>query len=993
MPFDFKRLLRPRDSRSQSPRPASSSLIPEPSLVAPQDLPVQLSQTNISPEQTTSNTQASPAPIGKGDNYGAIELFHGGTKATVDIVFVHGLTGNSYNTWFHEVAKVHWPSQLLSQDIPDARILSFGYDADIVNFWRPASNNFLSNHAEKMVSKLASERRRTSTESRKIIFVAHSLGGLVTQRALSHSRDAGKHLRQIERCTVGIVFLGVPHCGADLESWATIGTQMVGILRRTNKDIVKVLNPGSEMLREVQKDFHKVLAHRKESKDEGCAISITCFYEELPVPGVGEIVPKHSAEMKGYDFYGIHANHMDMTKFPSREDDGYDSILEELQRWKKEADDTHASNSQVAQLQANLNDAVFNSNATASPDSINHHWLVPRSASTLYTGRRELGERLAQLLSFDPLKPQIQQRIFVIIGIGGTGKSEACLKFAEDHQNKYWGVFWLDASSIATAEKGYIDIGRQCNVPEPNVSNVKLWLAGNRQPWLLIIDNADNPEIDYSNYMPYGTRGDILLTTRNPECGVYNTVGVEKMGDLEPEQARELLLRTTDIEKSRWEERKNAAMAVVNTLGSHTLAIIQAGAFIKKKLCTLEGYPELFKKQKGQLLRRHSNQKMSPYRNVYTTFEVSAEYLQNSKLPECLYALDLLHIFAFMHNSEISETIFHRASEYAFGLKDVGTSNDDALSLSVHHIARLPKNIQPGSSNSQDLLPWREACTVLASLSIITQHGDDDSFTISAHSLVHAWAKERQDDQSRCRAWQSAATIIALSCQGRYRYCPFYILIQSHVRACVDHEIEVYTKNISDVEAAQLLFQFAYVLDVMRDDSSLDFLVQRVRLRLQDRFEANHEITLEIKFFSGRVSQRQGDFVETVHIFEEIVENRSQALAEDHPDRLASQHALAGAYQANGQVGDAVELLEHVVKIEEKLAEDHPSRLASQHGLAGAYQANGQVGDAVKLLEHVVKIQEKLAESHPSRITSLRALARAYETNGQLDEANVLFEQ
>ena len=48
-----------------------------------------------------------------------------------------------------------------------------------------------------------------------------------------------------------------------------------------------------------------------------------------------------------------------MTKFSSREDDGYDSILEELQRWKKEADDTRASNSQVAQLQANPNEAVF----------------------------------------------------------------------------------------------------------------------------------------------------------------------------------------------------------------------------------------------------------------------------------------------------------------------------------------------------------------------------------------------------------------------------------------------------------------------------------------------------------------------------------------------------------------------------------------------------------------------------------------------------------
>ena len=70
-------------------------------------------------------------------------------------------------------------------------------------------------------------------------------------------------------------------------------------------------------------------------------------------------------------------------------------------------------------------------------------------------------------------------------------------------------------------------------------------------------------------------------------------------------------------------------------------------------------------------------------------------------------------------------------------------------------------------------------------------------------------------------------------------------------------------------------------------------------------------------------------------------------IAEDHPSRLASQHELAGAYQANGQVDEAVTLLEHVVKVKEKLVEDHPSRLASQHKLAGAYRANGQVDEAV----------------------------------------------
>lgn len=55
--------------------------------------------------------------------------------------------------------------------------------------------------------------------------------------------------------------------------------------------------------------------------------------------------------------------------------------------------------------------------------------------------------------------------------------------------------------------------------------------------------------------------------------------------------------------------------------------------------------------------------------------------------------------------------------------------------------------------------------------------------------------------------------------------------------------------------------------------------------------------------------------------------------------------------------------------------EEHPSRLASQHELARAYQSNGQITQAMQLLEHVVAVQERtLDEEHPHRLESQRAL-------------------
>jgi tetratricopeptide (TPR) repeat protein len=89
-----------------------------------------------------------------------------------------------------------------------------------------------------------------------------------------------------------------------------------------------------------------------------------------------------------------------------------------------------------------------------------------------------------------------------------------------------------------------------------------------------------------------------------------------------------------------------------------------------------------------------------------------------------------------------------------------------------------------------------------------------------------------------------------------------------------------------------------------------------------------------IRISDSRVDNA-GQVKEAVLLLEQIVTIKEQTLAEDHPNRLASQHELAGAYQANGEVKEAVSLLEQVVQIQEQtLTEDHPDRLTSQHELA-----------------------------------------------------------
>lgn len=71
---------------------------------------------------------------------------------------VHGLGGHREKTW--TVDSINWLRDLLPSDIPNARILSWGYDAN-THSTSPISAQYLYDHATTLVSDLCLERRLT----------------------------------------------------------------------------------------------------------------------------------------------------------------------------------------------------------------------------------------------------------------------------------------------------------------------------------------------------------------------------------------------------------------------------------------------------------------------------------------------------------------------------------------------------------------------------------------------------------------------------------------------------------------------------------------------------------------------------------------------------------------------------------------------------------------------------------------------------------------
>lgn len=285
----------------------------------PQD---QLLSESALPEHDNANL---PFPIG-------IKILHDSPKAVLDICFVHGLSGDREGTWTAKGQDRSWPQSFLPEALPDARILAFGYDSNFIHRG-VASKNRLLDHGNNLLTNLVTERELSKTSTRPLIFVAHSLGGLVCKVAILNSKNnADKYLHDIFTSIKGVVFLGTPHAGSEMANWAKIPALTISIFKSANRSLLEVLETNNEYLESIQSGFlHMVRAVR----EEGRALEVTCFYEELPLPTVGLVVTQQSAVFDSFTPRSIYANHMNMVKFSSASDQGFRSVLGELKRWKE----------------------------------------------------------------------------------------------------------------------------------------------------------------------------------------------------------------------------------------------------------------------------------------------------------------------------------------------------------------------------------------------------------------------------------------------------------------------------------------------------------------------------------------------------------------------------------------------------------------------------------------------------------------------------------
>lgn len=275
--------------------------------------------------------------------YGLTEVYSSAGYDTVDVIFVHGLHGHPYHTWACERSRVFWPAQLLPPMIVEekARILVYGYDADVVSFTDGASKDKIHNHAEHLVADLCANRQIRKATERPVVFVTHSLGGLVVKRALVYSSEIRgrntEHLRSIFVSTFGVLFLGTPHKGCDIAKW---GSQLEricdAVLSSGSVDIqsqlIDALKTNNETLQNIDRQFMHLTSRFR----------IYFFHEGKPTNLKGTrqfIVDEESASpnIQDVERASIQQDHYRMCKFENEMAPGFHLVAEAIQRFAHQA--------------------------------------------------------------------------------------------------------------------------------------------------------------------------------------------------------------------------------------------------------------------------------------------------------------------------------------------------------------------------------------------------------------------------------------------------------------------------------------------------------------------------------------------------------------------------------------------------------------------------------------------------------------------------------
>ncbi|KAJ7803119.1 hypothetical protein B0H14DRAFT_3778711 [Mycena olivaceomarginata] len=597
---------------------------------------------------------------------------------------------------------------------------------------------------------------------------------------------------------------------------------------------------------------------------------------------------------------------------------------------------------QLADAVKSLSEKIGRVSATAAVSS------APNEMSPslpIFQGKLDILAKMGEYFSKDIGR----RHVYVLYGLGGSGKTQIALKFLDTANQqstpRFTKQFFLNASSLQTLDTAFKNIAIAHKIGN-SLHETLSWLITQIEEWILLFDNADDTNIDLFPFFPRCTHGNIIITSRNPRLTAHGPTSHSKVGDMDEINAIDLLLlraakeysvetteKAAEIVKVFYLQALHASVVIrsVQELSCLPLAVIQAGAYISKFNC-LHQYLFIYQENRARLLQEHPGQSHDDYQlTVYTTWQISFEKLSP-------LAAEFLQMCSLLHYENITEDIFKQAAGW--------TAEDEEDIQTVQGARTFLKNFLSASE--------------IEGYSLLDNHGGD---TFSIHPLVHLWCQTTLKDEPKAR--ESMTDIL-----GMFQ---FRIGLMPHVDTLIQSPAAV--KPMFQSKYAQIYWDSGR----FRDGEQLETTVLE---RKKTLLGADHQDTLRAMGNLAVTYKDLGKYQEAEALQAIVLEKQKLLLGADHPDTLKAMANLAKPSLFKPLSLGKRKLL---------LGADHPDTLRAMANLAVTYKDLGKYQEA-KPLQAIVLEKRKLllGADHPYTLDAIADLAVTYKHLGKYQEAEPL---
>ncbi|MFJ2817451.1 tetratricopeptide repeat protein [Streptomyces sp. NPDC087294] len=250
--------------------------------------------------------------------------------------------------------------------------------------------------------------------------------------------------------------------------------------------------------------------------------------------------------------------------------------------------------------------------------------------------------------------------VYVLYGMGGCGKTAVAYTFFQFAVDACGRVgLWVSASDRASLRAGMLAVAADRGAADGELLAARnglraaadlVWqyLDRSAEPWLLVLDNADQPEIlGDGSWLRTSARGTVVVTTRRSAAHWWPGAELQHIGVLPGADAARVL---RDLAPHSGTEEEAAQIA--ERLGRLPLALTLAGGFLSQQVLdpwTMETYGRrLDEGERVELIDQGADalSRKDPRHLVGLTWQLTLDAFEARGLPEATALLRLLARFA-----------------------------------------------------------------------------------------------------------------------------------------------------------------------------------------------------------------------------------------------------------------------------------------------------------------------------------------------------------